>query len=102
MKREDSKFDFDLSVLSLEELITVYNDVDDFISFLECNVKTPMHRLLLQRAFVEMTLPKDNNNNNNHSYEKEKEKDKNINIGDFIKQNEFMTLLLVMLHCHSK
>ena len=27
--------DFDLSVLSLEELITVYNDVDDFISFLE-------------------------------------------------------------------
>lgn len=35
MKREDSKFDFDLSVLSLEELITVYNDVDDFISFLE-------------------------------------------------------------------
>jgi hypothetical protein len=49
-----------------------------------------MHRLLLQRAFVEMTLPKDNNNNNNHSYEKEKEKDKNINIGDFIKQNEFI------------
>ena len=35
MKRADSKFDFDLSVLSLEELITVYNDVDDFISFLE-------------------------------------------------------------------
>ena len=35
MKREDNKFDFDLSVLTLEELITVYNDVDDFISFLE-------------------------------------------------------------------
>ena len=35
MKREDNKFDFDLSVLTLEELITVYSDVDDFISFLE-------------------------------------------------------------------
>ena len=35
MKREDNKFDFDLSELTLEELITVYNDVDDFISFLE-------------------------------------------------------------------
>ena len=35
MKREDNKFDFDLSALTLEELITVYNDVDDFISFLE-------------------------------------------------------------------
>lgn len=35
MKREENKFDFDLSVLTLEELITVYNDVDDFISFLD-------------------------------------------------------------------
>ena len=35
MKREDNKFDFDLSALTLEELITVYNDVDDFIIFLE-------------------------------------------------------------------
>lgn len=35
MKREDNKFDFDLSALTLEELITVYNDVDDFINFLE-------------------------------------------------------------------
>jgi hypothetical protein len=55
-----------------------------------------MHRLLLQRAFVEMTLPKNNNinNNNKHSYEKEKEiekdKDKVINIGDFIKKKEFI------------
>lgn len=70
--------------------------IKDFISFLECNVKTPMHRLLLQRAFVEMTLPKNNNinNNNKHSYEKEKEiekdKDKVINIGDFIKKKEFI------------
>lgn len=35
MKREENKFDCDLSVLTLEELITVYNDVDDFISFLD-------------------------------------------------------------------
>ncbi len=35
MKREDNKLDFDLSALTLEELITVYSDVDDFISFLE-------------------------------------------------------------------
>ena len=35
MKREENKFDFDLSILTLEELITVYNDVDDFISFLD-------------------------------------------------------------------
>lgn len=35
MKREDNKFDFDLSALTLEELITVYSDVNDFISFLE-------------------------------------------------------------------
>ena len=49
-----------------------------------------MHRLLLQRAFVEMTLPKDNNNNNNNKHSYEKEKDKDINIGDFIKQNDFI------------
>lgn len=35
MKREENKFDFDLSILTFEELITVYNDVDEFISFLE-------------------------------------------------------------------
>lgn len=35
MKREDNKFDFDLSVLTLQELITVYEDVDSFISFLD-------------------------------------------------------------------
>lgn len=34
MKREDNKFDFDLSALTLEELIKVYENVDEFIGFL--------------------------------------------------------------------
>lgn len=32
--REDNKVDFDLSTLSLEELIKVYESVDEFIEYL--------------------------------------------------------------------
>jgi len=32
--KEDNKVDFDLSTLSLEELIKVYESVDEFIEFL--------------------------------------------------------------------
>ena len=35
MSIKDTKFDFDLSVLTLEELIRVYENVDEFITFLE-------------------------------------------------------------------
>lgn len=34
MKKEEDKVNFDLSVLTLEELITVYKDMDEFIQFL--------------------------------------------------------------------
>ena len=34
MKKEENKVDFDLSVLSLEELIKVYENIDNFIRFL--------------------------------------------------------------------
>lgn len=35
MAKEISKTDFDLSALSLEELIEVYEKIDEFIVFLE-------------------------------------------------------------------
>jgi len=35
MKKEENKVDFDLSVLKLEELIKVYNEVDNFIKYLK-------------------------------------------------------------------
>ena len=35
MKKEENKVDFDLSVLKLEELIKVYEDVDNFIKLLK-------------------------------------------------------------------
>lgn len=35
MKKEENKVDFDLSVLKLEELVKVYNDVDNFIKYLK-------------------------------------------------------------------
>ncbi len=35
MAKEISKTDFDLSTLSLEELIEVYEKIDEFIVFLE-------------------------------------------------------------------
>ena len=35
MTKENNKIDFDLSTLSLEELIEVYEKIDNFISFLE-------------------------------------------------------------------
>ena len=35
MEKEISKTDFDLSTLSLEELIEVYEKIDEFIVFLE-------------------------------------------------------------------
>ena len=39
MKKEEEKVGFDLSTLSLEELIQVYQDINDFIGFLEENNK---------------------------------------------------------------
>ena len=41
-------------------------EIKDFIIFLESNIKTPMHRLLLQKAYIQMTLPKKNDNNNDN------------------------------------
>ena len=37
MKKEEEKVGFDLSTLSLEELIQVYQDINDFIGFLQEN-----------------------------------------------------------------
>ena len=34
MKKEENKVDFDLSVLKLEELIKVYDEIDNFVKFL--------------------------------------------------------------------
>ena len=34
-KEENNKVDFDLSVLSLEELIKVYENVDNFLKYLK-------------------------------------------------------------------
>lgn len=34
MKKEETKVDFDLSILKLEELIKVYESVDNFIKYL--------------------------------------------------------------------
>lgn len=35
MTKEKSKIDFDLSTLTLEELIEVYENIDEFLVFLE-------------------------------------------------------------------
>ncbi|MDD4718695.1 MAG: hypothetical protein PHY00_02635 [Bacilli bacterium] len=35
MKEEESKVNFDLSKLELNELIKVYEDINDFLEFLE-------------------------------------------------------------------
>lgn len=35
MKKEENKVDFDLSVLKLEELIEVYDDINNFIKYLK-------------------------------------------------------------------
>jgi len=37
MKLEEEKIDFDLSALSLHDLIEVYNDITDFLQFLDEN-----------------------------------------------------------------
>ena len=37
MKKENNKVDFDLSELSLEQLVKVYNDIVDFLQFLNDN-----------------------------------------------------------------
>ena len=37
MAKKEEKVDFDLSVLSLEELIEAYNNIDEFITFLNEN-----------------------------------------------------------------
>lgn len=34
-KKEENKVDFDLSVLKLEELISVYNNIENFLRFLK-------------------------------------------------------------------
>lgn len=34
MKKEEAKVDFDLSILKLEELIKVYDNIDNFIKYL--------------------------------------------------------------------
>ena len=38
MKKETTKINFDLSVLSLSELIKVYEDISAFLEFLEKNI----------------------------------------------------------------
>lgn len=35
MKKDDNKVDFDLSTLKLEELIKVYENINDFLQFLD-------------------------------------------------------------------
>ncbi len=35
MKKEDNKVNFDISTLSLSELIKVYEDITNFLQFLE-------------------------------------------------------------------
>lgn len=35
MKKDENKVDFDLSVLKLEELIKVYDNIDNFIKYLK-------------------------------------------------------------------
>ena len=35
MKKEENKVNFDLSTLSLSELIKVYEDITDFLQFLD-------------------------------------------------------------------
>ena len=35
MKKEENKVNFDLSTLSLSELIKVYEDINNFLQFLE-------------------------------------------------------------------
>lgn len=35
MKKENEKVNFDLSVLNLKELVTVYEEITDFIKLLE-------------------------------------------------------------------
>lgn len=35
--KEENKMDFDLSTLSLEELIKVYENIDEFLQFLKDN-----------------------------------------------------------------
>lgn len=35
MKKEENKVDFDLSVLKLEELIKVYENIENFIKYLK-------------------------------------------------------------------
>lgn len=35
MKKDENKVDFDLSILKLEELINVYNEVNNFIKYLK-------------------------------------------------------------------
>lgn len=35
MKKEENKVDFDLSVLKLEELIKVYDEIENFIKYLK-------------------------------------------------------------------
>lgn len=37
MKKDENKVDFDLSVLALDELIRVYQDITEFLDFLEDN-----------------------------------------------------------------
>ena len=37
MKLEEEKVDFDLSALSLQELVDVYKDITEFLQFLEEN-----------------------------------------------------------------
>lgn len=34
MKKQENKVDFDLSILKLEELIKVYDDIENFIKYL--------------------------------------------------------------------
>ena len=43
MKKEENKVDFDLSVLKLEELIKVYEEIDNFINVLNNGSEIPSH-----------------------------------------------------------
>ena len=37
MKKEDNKIDFDLSTLTLQELVEVYQEITDFLEYLKDN-----------------------------------------------------------------
>ncbi len=47
MKKEENKVDFDLSTLSLQELIELYGNITEFLKFLE------EHKIILEEKVEE-------------------------------------------------